>query len=267
VNTISFMTANFVARQVNYHMTGGWSQGNDATDDYFRPIATFAERFDIYLADVRRMGFNAIDLWIPLLNPAWATDDHINQAARILQSHNMPVVSLAGGFGASPAEFEASCRLAKALNIPVLGGMTPLVMQDRPAVVGLLKEYDLKLGIENHPEKTPQELLDRIGTDGEGVIGTAVDTGWFGTHDYDAALALRELRDHLFHVHLKDVLAPGGHETCRYGRGCVPIEACVEALKEIGYTGAISVEHEPESFDPTEDCIACREMLEGWLAG
>ena len=27
VNTISFMTANYVARPLNYHMEGGWGQG------------------------------------------------------------------------------------------------------------------------------------------------------------------------------------------------------------------------------------------------
>ena len=57
-------------------------------------------------------------------------------------------------------------------------------------MVGKLKEYGLKLGIENHPEKNPGELLAKIGDGGEGTIGAAVDTGWFGTHSYDAAKAL-----------------------------------------------------------------------------
>ena len=62
--------------------------------------------------------------------------------------------------------------------------------------------------------------------------------------------------EYVFHVHLKDVRAPGSHETCRYGQGIVPIRACVEALQKLGYQGAISVEHEPEDFDPTDDCKA-----------
>jgi len=63
------------------------------------------------------------------------------------------------------------------------------------------------------------------------------------------------------HVHLKDVLAPGGHITCRFGRGCVPVAECVQALAETGYGGPIGVEHEPDDFDPTADCIENLRMV------
>jgi sugar phosphate isomerase/epimerase len=99
-------------------------------------------------------------------------------------------------------------------------------------------------------------MLAKIGDGGDGTIGTAVDTGWYGTHGFDAARAIEELGEYVFHVHLKDVLAPGAHDTCRYGQGCVPIEACVRVLKAQGYAGYFSVEHEPEQFDPSEDCRA-----------
>ena len=45
----------------------------------------------------------------------------------------------------------------------------------------LLKDYDLRFGYENHPEKTPDELMKRIHGGGERVSVT-LDTGWFGTH-------------------------------------------------------------------------------------
>ena len=43
-NTISFMSANYVARQIGYNMTGGWGQGDKATNDWFRPVETYEER-------------------------------------------------------------------------------------------------------------------------------------------------------------------------------------------------------------------------------
>lgn len=266
MNTISFMSANYVARQTGYNMTGGWGQGDRTTSAYFQPIDTFAERFDTILRDIRAMGFDALDLWNAHLSPAWATDQHINAARNLLQQHDLRVVSLAGWFGSTRHEFEASCTIAVALGVEILGGSTSMVQKDAAFVIELLNKHNLRLGIENHPEKTPAELLAKVGDGGNGRIGVAVDTGWFGTQGYDAADALRELRDHLMHVHLKDVLAPGAHNTCRYGHGIVPIERCVQVLHEIGYAGAISVEHEPEQFDPTEDCIAELEMLRGWLA-
>jgi sugar phosphate isomerase/epimerase len=45
----------------------------------------------------------------------------------------------------------------------------------------------------------------------------------------------------------------------------VPLEACVRALERIGYSGSYSVEHEPETFDPSEDCRANLAMLHNWL--
>jgi sugar phosphate isomerase/epimerase len=98
------------------------------------------------------------------------------------------------------------------------------------------------------------------------VVGVCLDTGWFGTHGYDGAQAIEELAPRLFHIHLKDVRAVGGHDTCRYGEGVVDIRDCVETLKRIGYGGAISIEHEPDLFDPTDDIRSSYEMLKGWLA-
>jgi sugar phosphate isomerase/epimerase len=266
MNTISFMSANYVARYVNYAMTGGWGQGDRATNEHFRPIETFAERFEEIVTDIRAQGFAAMDLWLSHLNYSWASDEHIALARDVLRRHQIEVVSLAGWLGSTRDEFRRTCEIAVALDTTILGANTSMLEKDRGFVVGLLKEYDLKLGIENHPEKTPEELLAKIGDGGAGRIGATVDTGWFGTQGYDAAQALDRLGEHLLHVHLKDVLAPGAHETCRYGQGVVPIEACVRRLQALGYTGAISVEHEPEHFDPTEDCKVAFQMLRGWLA-
>lgn len=262
---ISFMTANYVARQVNYHMDAGWGQGDKATSDYFKPIKTFGERLEAYLKDIRDMGFEAIDVWTSIINPAWVTDSHLDTAIELLEEYKLPVVSLAGGFGSNADEFEASCNLAAELNTEILGGSTGMLKTDRSLMIGMLQKYGLKIGLENHPEKTPQALLDKIRSGHDGALGACVDTGWFGTHGYDAAKALEELAPHLMHVHLKDVLQVGTHESCRFGEGVVPIRECVDVLKKIGYTGAISVEHEPDFKDPTEDCKADLQMLKAWL--
>ena len=42
---ISFMSANFVAREIGYNMDSGWMQGDTATNEHFSPLATFEERF------------------------------------------------------------------------------------------------------------------------------------------------------------------------------------------------------------------------------
>src|SRR5207244_10513654 len=58
-NAISFMSANYVARQTGYAMHG-WGHGDRTTNDWFRPLETYRARFDELLGDVRALGFDTI---------------------------------------------------------------------------------------------------------------------------------------------------------------------------------------------------------------
>ncbi len=145
--------------------------------------------------------------------------------------------------------------------IAPVDGVTAGVVERRQLVVVDHPLAEDRLGLAR-----AAELLEQIGTDHDGVIGATVDTGWFGTQGYDAAQAIRELGDNVFYVHLKDVRAAGAHDTCAYGDGVVPIEECVRALAEIGYTGPISVEHEPEHYDPFPEVLRSRARLVELLA-
>jgi L-ribulose-5-phosphate 3-epimerase len=266
VNTISFMSANFLARESGYRLVSGWSQGDRATNARFAPLESFAALFAELLGQVRRMGFQALDLWTAHLNSAWATQGHIAIAQQLLAQHQIQVISLAGAFGQTRDEFMAACRLAAALGVPLLGGGTPLLFSDQDFVAGALRAHHLKLGYENHPERSGRAVLSKLGDAGADVIGVTVDTGCFGTLGYDAAEAITEMADRILHVHLRDVIRVGQDASCRLGMGVVPFPRCLRALREQGYAGALTVEHEPETFDPTPDCMTSLAQLQGWLA-
>jgi L-ribulose-5-phosphate 3-epimerase len=257
-NAISFMSANYVAREVGWAMRG-WGHGDNATNDAFRPLATYAERFAALLDDVASLGFAAVDIWGAHLNAEWATDEHVAVAVDELAARRLRVASYQVY---APAEvLERACAIAEALGTGVLSGFVPV---DDVRLPALLERHSLVFGFENHPEPTPQAVRDRIGD--RARVGVCVDTGWFGTQGYDAPHAIEELGPRIVHVHLKDVAHEGEpHDTCRYGDGIVDVEGCVRALERVGYTGAISVEHEPEHHDPSDDVRAMRAQLEGWL--
>jgi sugar phosphate isomerase/epimerase len=255
------MTANYVAEHTGWAMHG-WGHGDRATNDHFRAPETFAARFDELLARIRGLGFDTLDLWGAHLNPDWATDEHLAAARELLARHGLGVASYSPFVEKTAEQIERTCDVADALGTTLLAGMTSA---PRDVLLSILRERGIRLGLENHREKDPGELLARIGDDAD-VLGATVDTGWFGTQGYDAAQAIGELAPHVLAVHLKDVLRAGEHETCRWGEGVVPIEACVRALGRIRYDGAITVEHEPETFDPSDDIRAMRAMLEGWLS-
>jgi L-ribulose-5-phosphate 3-epimerase len=264
MNRISFMLANYVARPIGYNMTGGWGQGSKATIAHFAPAETFAARFDEYLRDVRAMCFDAVDMWTDILGPTFATPEHIEAARELLRKHSLEVCSYGGWFGSTREEFASTCALARALGVELLGGSTSMLEKDRAFVVRTLKEHSLRLGLENHPE-SPEVMLEKIGDGGDGTVGTTVDTGWYGTQGVDAAEAIERLAPYVFLVHLKDVREAGAHNTCRYGDGIVPLERCVRVLQGMDYSGSISIEHEPEHYDPGEEITDNLRLLKGWL--
>ncbi|AWN22160.1 sugar phosphate isomerase/epimerase [Deinococcus irradiatisoli] len=263
-----FNTASFAFRQVDYRATGDWGQACRTSREHFSPVETLAERFDAMLAEIDDLGYKQLELWHFHLHQKWWTPEHVDIVLGLLKQRQMTLVSYCGGFGDDLPEVERTLNLVNALGIPLLAGATGVFRTQRAELVARLKAHGVRLGRENHPEKTPQEILDLTGPDEGGCIGITVDTGWLGTQNYPADQALRELGERVYHVHLKDVFHAGPpHETCGFGQGVVPLESCVQALKDMNYPGFISVEHEPEQFDPRPDLKEARIKLEGWLGG
>ena len=257
---IVFMTANEVARETGWAMHG-WGHGDRTTNEAFAPLETYAERFDALLGRVRALGFGAVDVWGAHLGTEWATEEHVAIAREALARHGLDVATYATWVG--PGNVERACELAQALGTRVIGAG---FSGDAAELAPVLREHGVTLAIENHPERTPAEVLAKIEA-GEGTMAATVDTGWWGTQGYDPVRAIEELGEHVAHVHLKDVLREGEpHDTCAWGEGIVDVEACVQALRRLGYRGAYAVEHEPEDRDPAPEIETMRRQLEEWLA-
>lgn len=260
---ISFISANFVARELGYNMTQGWMQGDGATQAHFAPIATFELRFRAMLAEVKALGFVHLDLWGAHLHPDWASPDHVAAARAALHDLGLTVHSLAAWCG-SLEHIKGFARVANGIGASVLAGGAPVVRTSRAEALTILRDQGVKIAFENHPEKSATEILEQIGADTD-VLGAAPDTGWWATQGTSAPEALHELKNHLLTVHLKDIKQSGAHETCRFGDGVADIAGCVAVLKDIGYTGVVGIEHEPEHHDPKADVLYSKGWLESRL--
>lgn len=258
------MTANYVARQLNYHMPDGWGQGDTASQAHFKPPDTFGERFEAILRDIKELGFDHMDLWGGILSPIWATPEHISIAKKLLDDYGLTVLSFANGIP-DLAYMEAACKLCAALNIPLIGGGGRAIQEDRNGVIRILQQYGVQYGYENHPEPSAEIILFLIGDDHPDLIGVALDTGWIGTQGADIIETTRKLLPRIKYVHVKDVREAGQHRTCKFGDGVVDLEGCIGFLVANGYTGGYSVEHEPEMYDPTQEIIESTALLRGWL--
>ena len=265
MNTISFITANFVAREVGYAITEGWHQGNNATNDYFRSIDTFPKRFDALLKEIKKLGFTSIDLWVSHLHWAWATKKHTKVANSLISKHRLKVVSMAGRFGATRLEFEAACQLANAMEVRTLIGTAPFLNINREEAVAILRKYRLEFARVNQQETSAEQLLNKIGYDNHDIIGVAIDTGWYSILGDGLLDAIEELAPNLKVVQLKNLKKADDTATSSYNKGSVPIQKCVEKLKEIRFNGAITVEHHPYDRDPCEECRENLEILKSWL--
>jgi sugar phosphate isomerase/epimerase len=261
---ISFMGANYVAKELGYGAADEWGPFDVATNAAFEPLETFPARFDELLTSITGIGYDTIDLWFAHLNWRWATPEHVAIAREALARRGVRVVAFAGGIGDTVADVVAACRLANDLDVDLIAGLGGIVHTDREAAAAVLDAHGVRFGLENHPERTPAEVLAAIGD--ASSLGAAVDTGWWATQGYDPVDAIRELSDRLFHVHLKDVEEPGTHVSCMYGEGCANVAGCVEKLLAIGYHGPVSVEHEPYDRDPTDECARMLVLVQKQLS-
>lgn len=259
---ISLVTASFVTREVGYSSISDWGVGDRATQSFFAPLDTYAVRFGALLDEIGAIGYQTIDLWGAHLHHEWATADHFEIARDALSQRSMTVNSLAA-WCHDRAALEGFCRVANEVGASIIGGGSPLLVDDRLFAESVLADHGVSFAIENHPEKSPEEVLAVIG-DSE-WIGSCPDTGWWAIQGYDPPTAITEQAGTILTVHLKDVDESSGKGR-RPGTGSADIAGCLEALAHIGYDGAVGIEHEPDGWDPTDDLRAAWEMLDDWMS-
>ncbi len=261
--TFAFMTANYVAKELNYTDSLDWGKCHQATVDAFHG-PHFSTKFEALISGIKEMGFNEIELWVAHLDPFKATPDMIEAANAILAKYEVKVISYTAGFnqpGISREEAMTIFETARSIGAPVFAqGFHP---DNGPLVKELAETYNIKVGHENHPEKNPQEVIEKVAPFAPWV-GSAIDTGWFATHGYDPVQAVYDLQDYLVHVHLKDIKAEGAHDSCALGDGIVEIKGVMKALKDVGYNGPMTVEHEPHTYDPTEEVKVSLNRVKKW---
>lgn len=264
---VSFNTANFVAHTSDYAIhTEEWSVGERSTSESFKPIETFEDRFHALVSDIKKLGFDYMDLWYAHLSWEWATEQHIEIAKRILNEFNMEIMSYVGEFGSTEEEFTRACRLVRALGFDLMGGGSVFFLKHKEDAVDILRREEVRFAFENHPnEPTIEDALRIMDNTPADIVGITIDTGWFMTYDIAPDKAVEALLDRIMHVHLKDIKEVGGHDTCAYGEGIVPLYECVRILENNGYIGHYSIEHEPYTFDPSEDCVKSKAMLDQWV--
>src|SRR6476661_1280343 len=160
---ISFISANYVARALNYPggTTSEWGKFDKAT----RASAS-ADDFMRIAMEVSEAGFEAIDIWDAHFDWRRAGfEDDIEQIKGACSQFDLAISSYAGGLtGADMANVEKLLKFMKQLGTSIYAG--GIWDADLPAVWPSVDEWCAKLGMrfgfENHPEKSVDEILAKI---------------------------------------------------------------------------------------------------------
>jgi sugar phosphate isomerase/epimerase len=260
---IRFGTTNFVARERGY-AARRWEEADEATNAFFRPLATFGARFEQLVAEIRALGYEAIDLWTAHLNGTWATDEHLAIAADALNRHGMSVGMLLGDFF-TRTHLEKGCDVATAVGATSVGGDVGVYDEDPGFVASLATDRGLRVSLENH-DMTPEQMRARLERTEDDVVGTTIDTGEYASYGCDPVAALDLLGDRVIRVHLKDVKRVGAYfASCAWGEGIVDVRRCAERAKQLGHADACMVDHEPFDHDPSDECRRMLASAREWL--
>ena len=131
----------------------------------------------------------------------------------------------------------------------------------------LVQKYQINIAIHNHGPgdkhyATDEQILKAI----EGRhqrIGSCVDTGHFLRAKVNPVEPIRKLASRVYAIHLKDADAKG--KDVIVGEGVLDLVGMFRALRDIGFSGPISLEYESEPDNPlpaiSQCLVAVRDAL------
>jgi sugar phosphate isomerase/epimerase len=154
-----------------------------------------------------------------------------------------------------------------------LYGITTESVESLDTIEKLVKEYDIRVGIHNHPRRPddanykvwdPNYVLSVV-KDRDSRIGSTADIGHWVRSGLDPLDCLKILKGRVITTHLKDLneKSASAHDV-PYGNGISNIPAILTELKRQGFVGNVSVEYEYNWEDNAYDAAQCIGFVRGW---
>jgi L-ribulose-5-phosphate 3-epimerase len=249
---VAFNTANLVARVSNYRF-----ELRNWMDQHKKTVAeTDAAAWRSICKEIAGAGYKAVEIWEAHASPEALDQAKAIQWQAILKEFGLEPIAYAGTLRRETLEI---CRW---LQIPHIDGGLGNLKPDQ--ATALCAGYKIGFNIENHPEKTADELLAKI-DGGNRWLGACIDSGWFGTQGASVPAMIKACGALVRHTHIKDVKEAGKHETCLLGEGIVNVAGCIGTLRSMNYAGWYSWEDEPEDRNPFDSARRNREWIEKHL--
>ncbi len=185
--------------------------------------------------------------------PVTSTDEEIKAFHAKLKSYGVTGYAVGPLYMKTKADIEMYFDYAKRVGVKTIVGVPAYELL--PYVDKKVKEYDMKYAIHLHgPDINIYQDADEVWEKTKNLdprIGMCLDIGHDTRNGKDPVADLKKYHTRVFDIHLKDVTAPTklGYSV-EVGRGIIDIPAFVKVLREVGYTGVCSLEHERNMKDP-----------------
>jgi len=156
-----------------------------------------------------------------------------------------------------------------------LYGLTTESIGSLDTIEKLVKEYDVRVGIHDHPRRPqdpayrnwdPNFILSLV-KDRDARIGACADTGHWLRSGLEPLDCLRILKGRIMSAHLKDLneKSPQAHDV-PYGTGVADVAVLLDELKSQHFDGNISVEYEHNWETSVPEIAQCIGFVRGYGA-
>ncbi|MDR1372890.1 MAG: sugar phosphate isomerase/epimerase [Dysgonamonadaceae bacterium] len=186
--------------------------------------------------------------------PLNSTDEQIAEFHRTLASKGVTGYAVGPIYMNREEEVDRAFDYARRVGVKLIVGVPLHALL--PYVDKKVKEYNIKYAIHLHGPDMPDKYPDADDVwmnvkDLDPRIGMCLDIGHDVRNGKNPVEDMKKYHSRVFDIHIKDVTAnTKDGRPFEIGRGVIDFPAFVKTLREVGYTGACSIEHERNMDDP-----------------
>lgn len=199
------------------------------------------------------------------------TDQQIAQVQEKLASAGIQLVALGvARLSADEATSRQTFDWCKEMGIQVIN--TEVREDAFDTLEKLCEEYQIKVGLHNHPEPSyywnPDKVLESLKGRSK-WIGACADTGHWLRSGLDPVESLKKLEGRVVSFHFKDLNRKGkGAHDVPWGEGVANVPAILAEMQRQGFQGPVSIEYEHnwlESLPEIGQCVENFHRMAGEL--
>lgn len=231
---------------------------------------TFA-KFDLDQSIVMMKRLGVMNLSVKDIHlPLNSSDEKISAAMKKFRDAGINVYTVGVIYMRTKEVVDQAFQYARKVGVNMIVGVPTYDLIDYAEAQ--VKAYDMKLAIHNHgPEDklypAPKDVYDRI-RDRDARMGMCIDIGHAMRAGSPPEKAIREFKDRLFDLHIKDVsIAAQEGKATEIGRGVINFPEVIKSLRKIKFQGVCSIEFEKDMTDPMPGIAESIGYFKGAMAG